>query len=415
MNEYPKFYKVKQKFPSPKITNIKQAVKKAVTEMAVADKISTGDEIAITAGSRGITNMPEILRLLGEEIRALGGVPFLVAAMGSHGGGTGAGMLDVLQGLGITPDTVNMPVKASEKVAYLQDTESGFPVYCAEEAYSAKGIIVINRVKAHTAFRGPHESGLLKMLSVGLGRAKGAASVHSLGPAKIAQAVKEVGSTVLKRAPVIGGIGIVENGNEETAIIKGIKPAGFEETDKKLLEKAKSLAPSLPVEQADLLVVQEMGKNYSGTGMDTNVIGRFYLEGIPEPETPSITRIVVLGLSEASHGNANGIGLADFTTQRLFDAIDLEKTYLNGLTTNFLQRIKIPIIMPDDEQAITKAWESLRLKNAEEAKVVIIHDTLNLNELYISDALLEEVAQLDYVEVEKECTLCFKQGALKIR
>lgn len=415
MRYYPAFYRIRQKFSEMRIPDLRLSVKQAVREMALADKIRHGAAVAITAGSRGIANIAEILRLVGEEIRALDGKPFLVAAMGSHGGGTAQGMLEVLESLGITPETVRMPVKASGAVVHLGNTASGIPVYCAEEAYAADGIIVVNRVKAHTAFRGEHESGLYKMLSVGLGRARGAAAVHRLGPAKMAQVVYEVGSAVLNRVPVIGGIGIVENGNEETVVIKGCQPKDFETVDKKLLERAKSLAPSLPVEQIDLLIVEEMGKNYSGTGLDTNVIGRFYLEGVPEPEIPKITRIVVLGLSEASHGNANGVGLADFITKRLFDAIDLEKTYMNGLTTNFLRRIKLPVIMPDDEQAIKKAWESLRLDNPQQARVMIIHNTLHLDELYISEALYEEVAQLDHIIIEDKCTLEFNQGKLAIK
>ncbi len=414
MKEFPGFYKVKQAFSNPEVKDIEAAVKQAVAETGIARRIRPGQRIAITAGSRGIANMPRILRLLGEAVRTFGGEPFLVAAMGSHGGGTGAGMLDVLAGLGITEDSVKMPIEASPRVVFLGDTASGFPVFCAREACSARGIIVVNRVKAHTAFRGPHESGLFKMMAVGLGRPKGAAAVHRLGPALMGRAVVDIGSAILERAPVIGGIGIVENGNEETALIKGTAPGDFHRVDAELLVKAKELMPTLPVEKLDLLVVREMGKNYSGTGMDTNVIGRFYLEGIDEPQTPRIRRIAVLGLSPASHGNANGVGLADFITRRLFAAIDFSATYLNGLTTNFLQRVKIPVIMPDDEQAVIKAWESLRLEAPQQARVVIIHDTLNLNEIFISRALKEEVEQLNYVTVEKKCMLTFNQGKLEL-
>ena len=412
MNGYPKFYKIKLSFPDFVVEDIEKSIKQAVSDMALSERIRSGDEIAITAGSRGITNIPEILKLIGNEVKTFGAKPFLVAAMGSHGGGQGPGMLNVLGSLGITEDRVKMKIKATDKVVYLKETESGFPVYCAEEAYQADGIIIVNRVKTHTAFHGPHESGLFKMLSVGLGRAKGAVSVHSLGPDKMAQSVYEVGKAILNRAPVVGGIAIVENGNEETAIIKGCKPDEFEYVDSSLLEEARKLTPSLPVKRADLLIIQEMGKNYSGTGIDTNVIGRFALDDFPDPKIPDITRIVVLNLSDASHGNANGVGLADFITKRLFDAIDLPATYLNGLTTNFLKRIKIPVIMPDDQQAIEKAWVSLRLEKPEKARVLIIHNTLNLNELYISEALLDEVVKLDNAVILSEYQLMFNNGTI---
>ncbi|WP_366923937.1 lactate racemase domain-containing protein [Metallumcola ferriviriculae] len=413
MQSFPEFYKIRQVFDDQKEENLDRAMKRAFSEAGIDQRIKPGQSIAITAGSRGITDIPRLLALVGQEVRALGGEPFLVAAMGSHGGGTAEGMLEVLHSLGITEDTVKMPLAVSSETIQLDETSKGLPVFCAVEAKKADGVIVVNRVKAHTAFRGDHESGLLKMLAVGLGRAAGAAVVHRHGPARMAQTVVEMGNATLQCLPVIGGIGIIENGAEETALLAGAAPADFQRVDRELLQKAKKMMSRLPVDNLDLLVVEEMGKNYSGTGMDTNVIGRFYLEGVAEPKLPEIRRIAVLGLSAASHGNANGVGLADIITRKLYNAIDFPATYKNGLTTNFLERIKIPVVMPDDERALLQAWASLGLDAPECARVVMIHDTLNLHEMYLSPALKEEIKDLEHITVTGKYTLSFNRGRLR--
>lgn len=410
--QFPTFYKITQSFANSGVDDLSGATRQALAEESILSSVNPGDRIAITAGSRGITGIGSVLRTVGEEVKKKGGIPFLVAAMGSHGGGTAAGMLAVLSSLEISAETVGMPIEASDRVQTLGKTKNGLMVYCAQEACQADGIIVVNRIKPHTSFRGDHESGLVKMLAVGLGRPVGAAEVHRLPAANMAEAVREIGLAVLEQVPVIGGIGIVENANERPAIVRGTTPRHLPRVDKELLIEARKLMPLLPVGNLDLLVVKEMGKNYSGTGMDTNVIGRFYLEGVAEPTFPGIRRIVVLALSEQSHGNANGVGLADFITRRFFDTIDFETTYLNGLTTNYLQRIKLPVIMPNDEQAVLKAWQSLRCADPRRVRAAVIDNTLHLEQMYLSAAVAEEVKDKPSISVEGKAKLMFNEGKL---
>jgi len=387
----PQFFKIRQCFYDDKIKDVSSAVREAVLKLDLQENCQ-GKRIAITAGSRGISNIVNILRTVVKTVKKFGGDPFLVAAMGSHGGGTGHGMAEVLAGLGITNESIGAPVVSTGRVVELGTTRSGLRVYCAAEAVEADGIIVVNRVKPHTAFRGEHESGLLKMLSVGLGRAPGAEMVHRLGPLEMRNAIPEIAEIIIRKAFVLGGVAIVENANEDTAIIEGFPAEQIIDGDKRLLLKAREFMPGLPVEKLDFLVVREMGKNFSGTGMDTNVIGRWCLEEVPDPEKPSVKRIGVLDLSAASHGNANGIGLADFTTRRLFEKIDFDSTYLNGLTTNFLKRIMLPIILPTDRDVFERGIASLRLEGRE-PRILIIENTLHLKEMYASMPLIKELEQ----------------------
>lgn len=412
---FPKLMRVTQEFPNPRIDDVAAAVAGAVVRWDMGSKVKPGQRVAITAGSRGIRNIVTILKTVVDEVKRVGGEPFLVAAMGSHGGGTARGMLDVLQDLGIMEETVGAPIESSEQVVDLGQTASGLKVYCAREAAEADWVIVVNRVKTHTCFRGDHESGLLKMLSVGLGRAPGAAMVHSLGPLEMSRAVPEIGEAALNRLPVLGGLAIVENGNEETAMVEGFQPREIIRGEKELLIKAKELLPGLPVDELDFLIVREMGKNFSGTGMDTNVIGRWRLDEVPDPQRPSITRVAVLDLSAASHGNANGIGLADFTTRRLFEKIDFNATYLNGLTTNFLKRIMLPIILPTDRDVVEKGLASLRL-SGREPRLMIINNTLHLNEFYASHSLEEVLQDKPNITIlEKDLEMNFdKEGNLQL-
>ncbi|MFZ5754215.1 MAG: hypothetical protein ACOY3J_08225, partial [Bacillota bacterium] len=263
----------------------------------------------------------------------------------------------------------------------------------------ADGLIVVNRVKCHTAFRAPRESGLLKMMGIGLGRVPGADAIHSIGTEHIGQVILELARVVLAQVKVLGGVAIVENGYEETEGLYGLKPEEFEEQEALLLKKSNSLLPRLPLDKLDLLIVEEMGKNFSGTGMDTNIIGRWRIAGVPEPEKPQIKRLVVLDLSEPSHGNANGIGLADFTTRKLVDKIDFHATYLNCMTTGFLQRGMTPLTMENDRAAIEMALESLKLPDVSQARIMRIKNTLHLDEIWASENLREELLALPGIEI----------------
>ena len=276
------------------------------------------------------------------------------------------------------------------------------PVYVSKEAAEADGLIAINRVKPHTSFHGPYESGLMKMLAVGMGRDKGASMVHRLGWSSMVESIESIGSAVLEQLPVIGGLAIIENAHEETALLKGLPGPEIPESETQLLERARDYMPFLPVDQLDLCVVLEMGKNYSGTGMDTNVIGRLRLQGIPEPAEPAIQYLAVLDLSEASHGNATGFGLADFTTERLVEKIDYEATYLNCLTSGGPVRAAVPMTLPTDEALFEAVWRALKPESISEVRLLIVNNTLHLEELWVAEALLKEVSDREGIEAVGE-------------
>jgi hypothetical protein len=277
-------------------------------------------------------------------------------------------------------------------VVELGRTPGGLIAYCDRIAAKADGILVINRIKPHTGFAEPFGSGLLKMLAVGLGKVPGAAQIHRQGPARMAQAIEEIARVFIESGKVIGGLAILENAHDETAEIVAVRPDEMIEKEKELFQRAKAMMPRLPVEDIDVLIVDEIGKNFSGSGMDVNVIGRWRLPGMPEPASPRITRIVALRLSPESEGNAQGVGLADFVTRRLVDAIDPAATYMNTITSTFLQRGFIPITMPTDRAAIAAALSSLPLSDPSAARIVRIPNTLHLERLAVSEALLPELA-----------------------
>ncbi|MFZ5943085.1 MAG: DUF362 domain-containing protein [Bacillota bacterium] len=394
--------KIKQHLPRPRLEKVLQAVKEELEKLSLADKLQN-KTIAITGGSRGINGIDKIYVAVVEFIKEKGGNPVIVSAMGSHGGGTGEGQREILAHLGVTQESMGCPVLASAEVVLLGSTPTHqIPVYCAKEAAQADGIIVINRIKPHTAFRAPRESGLLKMLGIGLGRAPGAEAIHSQGPDVIGEIILELSRVVRQETKVLAGIAIVENGYEETALLKGLLPGEFEDAEIDLLQYAKELMPKIPFDNLDLLVIEAMGKNYSGTGMDTNVIGRWRIQGVPEPEKPVYKRIAVLDLTDASYGNANGIGLADFITKRLFDKIDYHTTYLNCLTTGFVQRGMIPVILNSHKEIMETSLKTLHLKDITKAKIAIIKNTLFLDEMYCSESLLDEIRENQNLEIVEQ-------------
>jgi uncharacterized protein DUF362 len=368
-------------------------------------RLESGSRVAITAGSRGINDAVEVYQAAVELLKEEGHQPFLFSSMGSHGRGTADGQRDLLKSLGVTEEKIGAPVLCSADVVQLGETEgplAGLPVYVSKEAAEADGLIAINRVKPHTSFHGPYESGLMKMLAVGMGRDKGASMVHRLGWSSMVESIESIGSAVLEQLPVIGGLAIIENAHEETALLKGLPGPEIPEGETQLLELARDYMPFLPVDQLDLCVVREMGKNYSGTGMDTNVIGRLRLQGIPEPAEPAIQYLAVLDLSEASHGNATGIGLADFTTERLVKKIDYEATYLNCLTSGGPVRAAVPMTLPTDEALFEAAWRALKPESISEVRLLIVNNTLHLEELWVAEALLKEVSDREGIEVVGE-------------
>lgn len=387
--ELPRMVEVRQKIHAPRLEDFIGEIRKELNRVNLSEKIKPGDEIAITAGSRGIAHYREILSTVIGEVKKAGGKPFLVPAMGSHGGATPEGQLAVLRELEITSETMGVPIRATMEVDEIGRLENGVPVYVDRNALKADGIIVVNRVKPHTDFKGEIESGLMKMLVIGLGKQKGAEMIHSYRSEGYHKLLPEAARLMLKKLPIIVGLAIVENAFHEIAIVKAIEPENIEEEEKKLLKKAKSLIARIPFKDIDVLIIDEIGKNISGTGMDTNVVGRFWLPGEYEPSAPKIKRIVVLDLTEETRGNAIGIGLADITTKRLVDKIDYQATFVNALTAGHVEGSKTPVFLPNDREAITIALRTCGPIDPREAKVVRIRNTLNLERMWISEGLLK--------------------------
>ncbi|MCS7120902.1 MAG: lactate racemase domain-containing protein [Nitrososphaerota archaeon] len=388
---FPRMIEVKQKFQLIRLEDYAEKIRMELRGANLKERIRPGARIAITAGSRGIAHYSEILRIVVEEVRKVGGEPFLVPAMGSHGGATAEGQVALLRDLGITAESVGAPIVSSMDVEVIGKVGGGVPVYIDRNALKADGIIVVARVKPHTDFKGRIESGLMKMLAIGLGKQKGAETIHRFYREGYHKILPEAAKLVLRKAPVILGLAILENSCHEIAKIKAVEPEMFETEEERLLEEAKALMGRLPFKEIDVLIVDEIGKDVSGMGMDTNVTGRFWLPGESDPNAPMIRRIVVLGLTEKTHGNALGIGLADFTTETVFKKIDFQTTYINALTSGHPEVAKIPIFLPTERDAIAAALHTCGPVDPKEAKVVRVRNTMELERLWISESLLKIV------------------------
>jgi hypothetical protein len=412
---FPKVVKVRQDFPRPRVEDVGAALREQCGREKIKARIEPGAEVAITAGSRGIAGIDEILRSLVEILKEAGASPFIVPAMGSHGGATAEGQVEILRSLGVTEESVGAEIRSSMEVVEIGETGSGVPVFMDRMASEADGIVVVGRIKQHTDFRSGVESGLLKMASIGLGKHAQALALHAHGVKGIRDYMVEAGEKVFASGKVLFGVGIVENAYEETAIIEAIPPERVAEREAELLRESASLMPKLPVSDIDVLFVDELGKNFSGTGMDTNVVGRFRILGVEEPESPSVKYLIVGDVSEASHGNALGIGLADFTTRRLFDKVDHEAMNQNVLTSTFVERAKIPMVMENDREALRAALRCNWGVDAEETRFVRIPNTLHIRYVYLSENLLEEALANGNVEVvEDAAELAFDEdGNLK--
>ena len=372
-----------------------------IRKLLAAADVRPGQTVGITGGSRGIQNQIPMLRGAIASIRECGAIPVMLAAMGSHGGGTAHGQSEMLDSLDLTEETLGIKVITCDVGRELGATKSGLQAYMLEHAFGVDHIIPINRVKVHTSFHGELESGCIKKLVVGLGGPSGARQFHSIGKlSELSRVLEEIGTLILEKMPVIGGIAIIENAFEETALIRALPRETMIQEEKTLLEYSRSLMPSLPVDDIHALVVQEMGKNYSGTGMDTNIIGRLLVQGEPEPVLPAIRYLTVFDLSEASHGNATGIGYADFTTRKLVEKIDLKATYLNCLTSTFPQRGRIPVHFDTEQDILDAVFRCLSGNvGLEDVRLIVIPNTLFLTEIYVSEALYAILRERDNIEM----------------
>jgi Lactate racemase N-terminal domain len=400
--QFPKVVKVRQDFPRPRVEDVGEALREQCAREEIRSRIEPGAEVAITAGSRGIAGIDNVLRSLVGILKDAGAKPFLIPAMGSHGGATAEGQVEILRSLGVTEESVGAEIRSSMEVVEIGKTESGVPVYMDRIASEADGIVVVGRIKQHTDFRSGVESGLLKMSSIGLGKHAQALALHAHGVKGIRDYMVEAGKVVYGSGKVLFGVGIVENAYEETAMVEAIPPERVAEREKELLEESANLMPRLPVSDIDVLFVDELGKNFSGTGMDTNVVGRFRILGVEEPESPDVKYLIVGDVSEASHGNALGVGLADFTTRRLFEKVDYEAMNQNVLTSTFVERAKIPMVMENDREALEAAVRCNWGVEPEDTRFIRIPNTLHLRYAYLSENLLEEALANGNVEVVEE-------------
>ena len=396
---FPKLVKVRQKFPRPRVEDVGAALREQLGREEIAGAISPGMSVALTAGSRGIAEIDEILRGLVAGLKELGAEPFIVPAMGSHGGATAEGQVEILESLGVTEEFCGAPIRSSMEVVELGETGRGVPVYMDRIASEADGVVLVNRIKAHTDFRSRVESGLLKMASIGLGKHKQALALHGYGVQGIRDFMVEVGEKVLDSGHVLFGVGVVENAYDEPAIIEAIEPREIPRREAELLAEYMEMMPSLPVSDIDVLYVDALGKNYSGTGMDTNVIGRFRILGVEEPEAPRVKYVIVGDISRESHGNALGMGLADLTTRRLAEQVDRKAMNANVITSTFVERAKVPMVLENDREALETAVRCNWGVPPEETRFVRIPNTLHLEYLYVSENLVDEALRNNDAEV----------------
>jgi hypothetical protein len=387
----PSMYRIRQQLPVQEPINHADKIREELISKKLHSKIKPGMRIAVTAGSRGISHINEVLVTILEEVKSLGGDPFIVPAMGSHGGASREGQVKVLESLGITTESMGVAIHSSMEVKEIGVLDNDAPVYMDQNAYEADGVIVVNRVKAHTAFKDEIESGLTKMLAIGLGKQKGAETIHRLGSEGYHKYLRCAARLILEKSPILLGVALVEDGYKNIVEIKALEPHEIEEEDKRLLKQSKSLMARIPFKEIDVLIIEEIGKDISGSGMDTNVIGKFSLPGEFEPLAPNVNIIVVLDLSEKTHGNAYGIGLSDITTERLYHKIDFHSTFMNCLTSNQVQLGKIPPFLPNDRDAIAQGIRISGHLNSEKTRIVRIRNTLKLQEFWASKPLVEEI------------------------
>jgi hypothetical protein len=404
----PALQRVGQRFPRDRVDDISGRVREELQRPEIRNRIRPGARVAITAGSRGIGRLPEILAAVVGTLQSWEARPFIVPAMGSHGGATAEGQRQILADYGVTEETVGAPVEASMETVEIGRVLDDVPVFCDALAARADAIIPLNRIKPHTGYRGAIESGVMKMMAIGLGKQHGAETLHSQGMEVFPELIPAVGECFCARLPVAFGIGIVENAWEEPARIVAIPPESLRAEEAALLEEARARLPRLPFDQVDVLVVGVLGKNISGSGMDPNVIGR-WSRGLPDGAAggTQATRVVVLDVTPESHGNAIGTGLADVTTARLFRKLDLPAMYANSLTAAHLEGAKLPVIMENDRMAIAAAIKSCPRVAPERVRLAVIRSTLELREVWVSPPLADEIELQTQATIEPATPMVF--------
>jgi len=399
-------YQVDQQLVSAPLTDVTAEVHRALDQLG--QKPPQG-EIAITAGSRGITNLVAITKAAGDWLRQHGAKPFLVPSMGSHNGATAAGQQKMLESLGLTSQATGMEIRSSMECVQVGSVSSG-DVWMDRHCFESSGVLILNRIKLHTCFSGPVQSGLTKMMVVGMGKIRSAETFHSARPDRMPRILDEMGSLLVQSGKIFAGLAILEDGFDQTAEIHAIRGNQILTREPALLERHRHYFPSLPSQELDVLVVDDIGKTYSGTGMDTNVIGRRGVHGYEDLTQPKIKIIAALGLTAKAQGNALGVGLADFITRRLRDAIDEQKTLVNAITTGDMQRMAIPCTLADDRELFAKISERYG-----EKRWMLIPNTLHVERIFVSADLAQELRQHPRCQVAPSPTpLTFVQGRLSL-
>lgn len=413
-----KVKKIRQIFCNEKISDIPGYIQEAFKRSDLPSRIKPGDRIGITVGSRGISNIQFIAKQIIKELIEVKAKPYILAAMGSHGGATSHGQREILASYNITEETMGVPILSSMETIKIGMIEDVIPIYFSQDAMELDGIIALNRVKFHTDFKSEVvESGMSKILVIGLGKRDGAESIHSLGVYGLKNIIPQALRLITEKAPIIQGIGILENGYDQTMEIQFCSPENIIATDSQLLKKCKAVFPSLPCDKIDICLVQEMGKNISGTGLDTNVIGRLGINGEVETGKPMINKLVVFDLTEQSHGNALGVGLSDITTRKLVDKINYIDTYANTITSTFLIRAKVPITTETEKEAVEIALKTCWQPDRNKVRLLMIKNTLDLEYLYVSESIWQEIKGKENIESSGDWEkLSFSNdGNIKIR
>jgi hypothetical protein len=395
----PKVVRVQQNFDATHIADIPKTVSEQIGKLGLDGRLKPGQTVAITGGSRGVANIAVILRAVVDELRKLGVRPFIIPAMGSHGGGTAEGQRLVLEHYGITEASMGAPVRATMETTQVGETPQGIPVFLDNYALEADHVVVVNRVKPHTDFDGDIESGLCKMMAIGLGKHTGAIQYHR---ANIKHGyytvITNVARVVRNNCRILFGLGIVENAYDETAVIEAMLTPDIENSERRLLAIAKASLARIPFDQGDVLVVDEMGKNISGAGMDTNVIGRNVSQRERAPIKPSFTRIFVRDLSAESYGNAVGIGLADLVSRRLVNKIDYTPTYINAITSTNVEAARVPVTFDTDREAIETAFSTCG-NSVEDCRMIWIKNTLKLDQFIATESLMDEIGSKPHLKM----------------
>lgn len=387
--QFPRMITVCQDLYRHSVADIDAETIKQLDRIALASQVKPGARIAVTAGSRGIAGYPQVLKAVVSYLKSIGTRPFLIPAMGSHGGATAEGQVKLLATLGISEATMGAPIQSSMKVVQIGTTDFGSPVYIDAIAAKADGIVLVNRVKEHTEFMGPNESGLMKMMTIGLAKHAGARVAHSLGYSHFPEIIRQSGQVVLSKAKILCGVALLEDGYQNVAEIRAFLPEQIEAGEQRMLKRTKSHASRIPFKTIDVLIVDNVGKNISGAGMDPNVVGRNGVAMRRANTDIDCRTLVALGLTPESKGSAIGLGMADLTTRRAVDEMDRDVTYANVLTSGTYLFGKIPIVLETDKEAIMTALTVGLYTTPKDVRVVRIKDTLHLDTMQISEGLLE--------------------------